>query len=280
MRALVAVMCVVSLPAFADEQVSERPPLEGCGRIVRMQPYVPVRLDVPAPLPAATGSSASFRGSPGSMSFSGLGGVGKDAGYALLVIAAVVIALLPFIVYAADEDADALTAARFECPELAFSMAGGAQLTSDPSFPVVGIGTARVRGLYSYFGGDAQVDLPGPRMPAGQFSAHLLVRPPPKQHIEGALALGYRLQNGPGGQLTGFDIALPHQYVFHRDGYKSYGLELAPRFFINSRAVDAGVEAAAVVSLVDFIQLRLGANVFTHAAALQFAVNAGLSAWF
>jgi hypothetical protein len=285
MRALVAVLCVVSLEASAAE-LSDHPQWESCTRIFRMQPYVPVRVDVPVTLPLPSGTSAtgpsagSSSGSPGFSGMGSMGGGGKDAAYALLVIAVVVIALLPFIVYAADDAADALTASRFECPEFTFSMLGGAQLTSDPLNPVAGIASARVRTLYSWFGVDAQADVASSRLPAGQFSAHLLVRPPPKQHIEGAFALGYRLENGPGGQLTGLDFGLPHQYVFYRDGYKSYGLELAPRFFINSRAFDAGVEAAAVVSLVDFIQVRLGANVFSHATAVQFAVSAGLSAWF
>jgi hypothetical protein len=201
-------------------------------------------------------------------------------GYALLVLAVVVIAALPFIVYAVDDDADALTRQRFACPEGSFTMMGGALFPSGGA-SASAVLTARVRSTYMYFGGDAEVSVANAGTnPAGSFSAHLLVRPPPKQHIEGALALGVRRQAGPGGFLDGADIALPHEYVFFRDGYKHLGLELSPRVFINTRAVDVGVEGNVVIPIVDFVQLRVGGQVFTHAGAIQATFTGGLSAWF
>jgi hypothetical protein len=158
-------------------------------------------------------------------------------------------------------------------------MMGGAQLPSDGSGPVA-VMSARLRVTHLYFGGDAQVELAPATSAAGSFSAHLLLRPPPKQHIEGALALGVRRQLGPGGILEGADIALPHEYVFWRDGYKHFGVELSPRVFINRRAVDLGVEANAIIPIVSFLQARAGAQVFTHAGNIQLVVGAGLNAWF
>jgi hypothetical protein len=68
--------------------------------------------------------------------------------------------------------------------------------------------------------------------------------------------------------------------VFARDGYKSYGLELTPRLFVSPRAVDAGLDGAVVLSVLDFIQLRVGGAIFSHAGATQYSVSGGLSAWF
>src|SRR5262249_14759016 len=142
MRMLLAILLVAPLVAGGQEQqdpqdqpepqqIDQRPYRERCSAIMRMAPYQPVYINIPArsllysggttvPAPAAKpplGGTGGFSG----------GGGGSGSGYAMLVIAVVVIAALPFVVYALDGEADGLTRERFECPEFNFSMMGGAQ---------------------------------------------------------------------------------------------------------------------------------------------------------
>jgi hypothetical protein len=296
MRTLMAILLVAPLVAGAQEQqpqqgqVDDRPYWERCQNIMRMQPYVPYRVDVPLRIAGdvAAGSARSSGGGAsggggskgGAPLIGGGGGGGGNLGYAVLVLAVVVIAALPIIIYAVDGEADPLTQQRFACPEFNFSMMGGASFASS-GYGTSGLLTARLRTTIQYFGADAEVDVSPVTTPAGSFSAHLLFRPPPKKHIEGALAVGVRREAGPGGVLTGVDVGLPHEYVFWREGYKHFGLELTPRVFVHSaKGVDAGVEANLVIPLADFMQIRAGGQVFSHGGLIQGALAAGLSAWF
>jgi hypothetical protein len=123
----------------------------------------------------------------------------------------------------------------------------------------------------------AEVDMT-PVYGLGAFAAHLLVRPPPKAHIEGALAIGARRATGPGGAIEGFELALPHTYVFHRDGYKKLGLEVMPRVFWHTRGWDVGADLNMVIPLVDVLQLRVGTGLFSYIGKVQFTASAGLTA--
>jgi hypothetical protein len=264
-------------PAEAQQLTHERPTWERCRSVMAMQPYY--RGSGPyIPLSAGTvrAPSASAPLSGGGGSFSG--GSGGGSGYAFLVLAVVVIAALPFVIYAIDDEADPLTSDRFYCPEFHFTTLGGA------SFPSTGDATAmfslRMKTSYAYIGGDFEISAATTSTVSATFATHVLLRAPPKKHLDGALALGIRQQGGPGGYLFGADIGLPHEYVFFRNGYRHLGLELTPRVFINTRKVDVGVESNLVIPLVDFLELRLGGQLYTHAGNVQGMAGGGLSAWF
>src|SRR5581483_10824552 len=112
MRTLLAILLVAPLVAGAQEppqqQVDDRPYWERCQRIMRMQPYVPYRIDVPLRIagevgsaagPSSGGGKSGGGGGSGGGSFSGGGGGGGgggNLGYAVLVLAVVVVAALPF----------------------------------------------------------------------------------------------------------------------------------------------------------------------------------------
>lgn len=309
MRTLMAVMTLLSaLPAFAGEneafepqpvdpqpqaqqQVVASPYWSTCKDIWTRSPYVGVHTPwlIQGNLGGTTvsggssggGSSGSGSGGSGTGSSGGgfSGGSGAGAGYAILALAVVAIAALPIIVYAVDSDADALTMERFYCPEFNFTANGGVQIPTGAGQSIVGLGVAKIRADIGYLGGMAELGI----MPSGNsvgatFSAHLLVRPPPKAHIEGALALGGRRAIGPGGALDGFEVGLPHTYVFTRDGYKKMGLELMPRVFINRTGVDIGADLSFIAPLADVLQVRVGIGAFSHAKQVQLTASAGLVA--
>src|SRR5207302_3362380 len=136
-------------------------------------------------LPSGSTSSPSSANAP----LSGLGGGGD--GKACLVIAVVVIAALPIIVYAVDDDADPDTLARYQRLEPRFELYSGATSTSDPHLwaPLAGGRASLGSGA---LGLDASLESTLDPRYYGAADVHLLLRPPPKQHIEGALALGAR----------------------------------------------------------------------------------------
>ncbi len=231
-------------------------------------PIVPTPDAIPPPVGGAHANvSAPLSGAAG--------GGGHPAVW--LAIAVIVVAALPIVVYVVDDDADPLTHDRFYCPEFSFSGGGGVQAPANGTSPAIGLMTSRVRATVGYFGVDATADIAPQVDGVGAFSAHFLLRPLSKAHIEGALAIGVRRQAGPGGMLDGFDLALPHQYVFWRSGYRSLSLELVPRMFINRKAVDAGLDGNFLIPIVDALQLRVGGTVFSHAGATQFGASTGFT---
>lgn len=291
MRVLLALLVLSPAAALAADEPAEqnvsaeRPYWDNCRNIYGRHAYSSIRVDVPlfAPGSFSGSSSASSTGSSGGGTSGATSGSGSSfsggSGHpeALLVLAVIAIAALPFIIYAVDSDADGLTRERFFCPEFSFSAMGGVQAATNAGESAVGIGIAKVRAQVGYVGAMAEVNIAPARQPVGAFSAHFLLRVVPKAHIEGALALGGRRQMGPGGLLDGFEVALPHMYVFSRNGYRAFGLELMPRVFWNKRGIDAGADLNLVVPLADILQLRVGVAAFSHASQTQLSAAAGLT---
>jgi hypothetical protein len=210
---------------------------------------------------------------PAQPSSSGVsGGGGVDARGALVIAVAVLVAL-PVVVWFFDSDAEPVVTQRFHCPTFSFEGYGGmsfvpGQGVSAPLF------SGRVTGAYGYFGTDFQFDVTSA---VGGFSTHALVRIAPKKHVEGALALGYRTMLFNGGYRDGFEVGLPHRYVFWRSGLNSFGLELRPMFLFGPRGVDAAIEATLVAPLFELLNARVGGRVFSYGAEVVWAFQAGLT---
>ncbi|MBL8950716.1 MAG: hypothetical protein JNK82_08065 [Myxococcaceae bacterium] len=283
MPALLAVMLVLAQSEQNVEQ--ERPYWDKCKQIWVRSPYV-VSVNTPIFVPGSvSGSSSGFGGSRssgsssgGSFSLGSGGGGGKPE--ALLVLAVVLIAAIPFIVYAVDSEADALTMEQFYCPDFSFSALGGAQLPIQGAGSAVGVGIAKFRADVGYVGVMAELGImpsSNASVPALPFSAHFLVRPPPKAHIEGALALGARRAISSAGVVDGFELGLPHMYVFKRDGYRKLGLEVMPRVLIRRGGFDVGADLAMSIPVADVLQARVGAGVFSVLGQAQFTASVGLA---
>jgi hypothetical protein len=238
-----------------------------------------------APAPRVTVVGGGVRVQPGSASHpdefhetrpaSSIGD-GRADGKAALLIAVVALIALPVVVYALDDGADPLVVQRFYCPSFAFEGFGGVSFFSGqqggaPLF------LGRATAAYGHLGTDFQFDLTSA---AGGFSTHALLRLTPKQHLEGTVALGYRWMTFQGAVRDGFEVGLPHRYVFSRSGLNSFGLELRPMLLISPRGVDGAVEANLVVPLFELLHARVGGRVHSFGSDLIWTLQGGLAfAW-
>lgn len=217
----------------------------------------------PADAPTTASSPSSSGGTSG-------GGGGID-GKAVLVLAVVLVAALPIVVYVIDDDAPAVVEQRFHCPTFGVDLVGGVDL-ADRVSPA---GSARLTFGYSYFGADFQFDFSSGS--ASAWAGHLMLRIGPKSHIEPNLAFGGRSVRYLGQTHTGFEVGVPHRYVFWREGLRAVSLELRPTLMFGYGGFDVGLEGAMLIPLVEPIHLRVGGKVQSFGEAIIGGVNAGLS---
>lgn len=226
-----------------------------------------------APVTPVTRSAPVNQGGSGGSSASSSGSLGGGDGKALLVIVVLAAIALPIVVYAVDDDAPPIVSQRFGCPSLQLDLAGGVDVSSAFTGPRGG-GQARLSVGYHFFGMDLQLDVsPG----VSALATHALVRLPPKKHIEGGIAVGYR-RMWVGGELRqGFDVGLPHRYAFWRDDLRTLGLEVRPMFTISPGGVDPSLEVTFIVPVFEMLHARVGGRVYSFGQSIVFGGQAGLS---
>jgi hypothetical protein len=232
------------------------------------------------PIPRVTGvatpaGAVTSGGAPAGTSTSGggLGSLGSGDGKALLVVAVLVAIALPVVVYALDSDAPRIVEQRFFCPSFQLELQGGA-VTGRELPGARAMGAGRVGFGVGQFGLDAQFDV----APAAvnSFASHLLLRLTPRQHLEGALAVGYRQLMVGRDVRPGFDLGLPHRYVFWRDDLRTFGLDVRPALQFGPRGIDAALEAAVVLPLLEVLHLTVGGRVFSFGEAIVYGGSAGV----
>jgi hypothetical protein len=202
-------------------------------------------------------------------------GGGEGAGYAALVVAVVAVAALPVVVYAFDSDPPPRVLRRFKCASFSFDGWGGVE-GGTASAPWMGIAAGRVRVAYSHLGSEIQFDASPSGV--GSFSVHGLIRPTPKEHIEGGLALGYKRTYFGGTMRQGFEIGIPQLYTLWRNRGRELQLELRPGVFITTdKTVDLSVDFAVLIPVLERMSLRLGTRVFSHDLQPMFGFSGGLS---
>lgn len=294
MRALTLALIVVTAPAFAQGGELTPPPLP----IPESPSYFQRCFSVPAQVwiptgggryyaAPATGSAplSSFHaaqpvgsstpppagGSTGGSGGGGLGNIGD--GKALLVLAVVVLAVLPVIIYAVDDDAPAVVEQRFHCPTFGFDLVGGVDLGE--RIGSRGSGSGRFTFGAGYFGSDFQFDLSAGSI--NSWAGHLMVRIAPKNHLEPSLALGFRSMTLGSSTRMGLELGVPHRYVLWREGLRQFSLEIRPTFLVGPSGWDVGVEAGLVIPIVEPLHLRAGGKVQSFGDDLIGGFNAGLS---
>ncbi|PZR14379.1 MAG: hypothetical protein DI536_09965 [Archangium gephyra] len=212
--------------------------------------------------PATNGNSGSSGGSGG----------GGDIGKAVLILAVVAVAVLPIIVYAADSDAPAVVEQRFHCPTFGIDLMGGGDFNA---IGAGGSGMGRFNFGWSYFGTDVQYEIASNS--TRTFAGHVMVRFGPKNHIEPALAAGYRNMMVGGEMVHGIEVGVPHRYVFWREQLRSFGLELRPTILFGLGSLEGGLEGALFYSIAEPFQVRLGGRFHSFKDTFVGGVNAGVS---
>jgi hypothetical protein len=198
---------------------------------------------------------------------------GKDDKAALLVLAVVAVMVLPVVVYAVDAPAPRLVLQRFRCPTFSLDMVGGADSGAALYNGSSGFVSTRFTFGVGHIATDFQYDAAASAVSA--FAAHLLIRPIPKEHVEGGFAIGYRRSVFNGRMEEGLEVGLPHRYALWRDGLRTLSLELRPLLMVGAR-IEPSLEAAFLVPLADVLHLRVGGRVFTFQGDLLWGLSAGL----
>jgi hypothetical protein len=277
-RSFVLGLTLLATAASAQQQLDEQSVWERCYG-VPIQPVAPSvyygfsgqgALATPEGPPGhVTPAPLSGNGSSGSL---GSGGGGSPEG--LLVLAVVLAVALPVVIYAVDSEAPEPVLRRFGCPTFSFEGWGGVEGSSRSS-NWAGLAVGRFRAGYGFLGTDFQFDA----SPAGvgSYSVHLLLRPKPKEHLEGGLALGYKRSYFAAQLREGLEIGLPHQYVLWRDDRRQLGIELRPGVFFTRSGVDLSVELALMIPLFDFLSARVGTRAFSFDGQTMLGFSAGLS---
>ncbi|MFZ5470046.1 MAG: hypothetical protein ACOZIN_11480 [Myxococcota bacterium] len=274
MRRTALALCLLSSVAFAQrlplpvgEGKGEDPRARrGCydyrvgGYTVVYHSNQPVSVSVPAEGVIPRGSTSGTSSNVAPLSGVGNGGGGE----AILVLAVVAAAALPVVIYALDAPASEEVLACWR--DLRLEMAVGAGVVTNAStsanrWPT--LGAARFSLAGGPLGISTSFESSFTRAAYGSADVHLLLRPPPKEHIEGGFALGARRVMSGGAARDGVEAGLPHRYVLWRDGPRQLGIDLAPYVFINTGGVDFRLEGGLHLPVDDHFSIQLGGRAFS-----------------
>ncbi len=194
---------------------------------------------------------------------------------ALLIVAVLAAVAMPVVVYATDNPAPRIVLQRFRCPTFTLDFLGGIDngrtAVGDRAAGFVstriGVGVGHVATEFQYEGGSRTVSA---------FSTHLLIRPTPREHIEGGLAIGYRRSVFDDRIQEGLEVGLPHRYALWRDELRTVALEVRPMLLLSS-GVEPSLEAAFLIPLAQVMQLRIGGRAYTFEGDLRWGLSTGLS---
>jgi len=67
------------------------------------------------------------------------------------------------------------------------------------------------------------------------------------------------------------------QYAFWRDDLRVFGLELRPSLQFGPSGIDAAIEAAVIVPIIELLHLRLGGRVYSFGNAIVLGATGGLT---
>lgn len=208
-----------------------------------------------------------------------VGGIG-NGGEALLLVAVVVLAVLPIVVYSVDAEAPPEVQERWGTFNADVRLLGGGTWTPPLAERTLLVPSMGVRGALGWkaLGADASLRTSG-NSAAYSWDVHGLIRIPPKQHIELSVALGYRSVYFLGTRVSGFEAALPHEYVFWRSGpIQRFGLELRPAILVGPPNVDLRIDGAFVIPIAGPVTARMGGNVYSFGHDVRGGFEGGLAA--
>ena len=210
-------------------------------------------------------SSSKVKSSGGSSS-----GGGFDLGdsEAALVIAVIALAALPIVIYAVDSQAPYEVRRKHKCFDVDLGVSGG--FFQDAS----GRNGAGFFGLQATMGAGAIGFTADMEMSDGfaryhSQSAHLLLRLPPKAHVEAAFSLGARRLFIENVDLFHAEFGLPHTYIFDKES-RNFGIGVRPSLLVGERGLDARLDISAVVGVTDWLDFEIGGRAFSFDHELRY----------
>lgn len=217
--------------------------------------------------PAPTGARP-VKGTRGSED--GLLNVGDGDIVAALAIVVAAVAVLPIVISAVDEEAPPSVRRRHRCPSAEVRLVGG--YTSAPTTPLdsgVGFGGVHATLGYGWVGIAGEFEL-GPPDVYQQQAGFLLLRPPPKAHVEFAVAAGYRRTVFGPLDSGAFELAMPQTYFFDPE-QRNLGVRLRPALQYGNLGFDPRLDLSFLIPLGRIASLDLGGRVFTLEQRVQYA---------
>lgn len=211
-----------------------------------------------------TGSPTAASSAQGPLSGVGSGGSGEG----MLMIAVLAAAALPIVLYAVDSEAEEQVMFRHHCPSFDLQVVSGAMSLPSNQNGITGLAGVRATFGYAAIGFDLGYETTFVPGAYGSADAHFLLRPPPKKHVQGALALGVRRVVFGGAANDGIEIALPHRYVLTRAWGRPFAIEVDPGVLIGLRGVDYRLDAGLSIP-AGVMNVRVGARIFSFDSYLR-----------
>lgn len=191
----------------------------------------------------------------------GGGGGGSGDGVAILFVAVVGAALLPVMVYAFDDDASPESRARWSSLSGRVLIFGGG--TTQLHAPGAGFAGGRITGGTGLVGVDASLESALQPDRYAEADGTLVLRLPPKQHVELGLALGGKMLQVKDAAMTGFEVAVPHRYLFGSLFSQRMAIDVRPSVATNGDDLALTLEAGIQIPLPGPVSARLSGRVWS-----------------
>ncbi|MDF1564004.1 MAG: hypothetical protein P1V51_13225 [Deltaproteobacteria bacterium] len=193
---------------------------------------------------------------------------GSGGGEAALLVAVIAVAAAPIVIYAVDGPPTPEAKEAWRAPGASLRLhslyTGGSDVT-------LGLTTTSTLGPV---GLEANAE----RAVPGRFytlSGALLLRPPPKMHIEAAFALGLRRTASELETRTGLELAVPYRVLFVPRRNRGHALYLRPAVFFGEEGIDARLDLGLDLA-VGPLEAQLGMRAFSFDESVEVGFFAGL----
>ena len=261
----------LSPPPQAD--CANHPDDPGCKPMV-----VPPVNPTPAPTtPAPDKTTSSGGGGFGSLNLGNCGGGGGGGGEGVVILAAAVVgaALLPVIVYVVDDDASPEAHARWEGLSTRIVFYGGTSTQAGVN-PAAGFVGGRATVGYQLLGVEAGIESSTNPSQYGMADAGLMLRLPPRAHVELGFSVGGKALQLDGRGMAGVEIAVPHRYLFGELFQGRVAFDVRPSVAFNGGDSRCSSTAPCRFPLPGPLSARIGGRVYSLDHDIEASAFGGL----
>ena len=244
-----------------------------CKQPLAPAPLNPTPQATPAPDKSSSGASAG--GGIGNLgSCSGGGGGGGDG---VVILAAVVVgaALLPVIVYIVDSDPSPEAQAKWDGFSSRVVVYGGTTTEPGPDQSVGFIG-GRAQIGYQLVGFEAAIESSPTPSRYALADAALMLRLPPRSHVELSFAVGGKVLALNGQSMMGVEIAVPHRYLFGELFQGRVAFDVRPSVAFNANDLALMIDGGLQIPLPGPLSARIAGRVYNLDHDIEVSAFGGL----